>query len=84
MDLQLTSAWDVPNLRCLPVVRASDAYGTRKLSDIYLDSAYFHYQASPAACTQSRAEPSCQFTAWRAQRLGHCIQSHAACVPRRM
>ena len=55
LDLQLISAWDVPNLRCPPVMRASSDYGTRKLTEIAMDSAYFHYQVS--ACMQT-AQPS--------------------------
>ena len=77
VDLQLISAWDVPNLRCLPVVRASDDDGICKLTSILMDGAYFRYQASPAPCSQSLAVPSSQLTGGRFQRLAHCIR----CLP---
>ena len=57
MALQLTSASDVVNLRCLPVEQGPGQSSSLALTEIRIDSAYFNYQVSCTHATQSM--PSC-------------------------
>ena len=46
LELQLVSSWDVPNLRCLPVVVNGELQdGDRPTAGIpvYMDASYFSY-----------------------------------------
>ena len=73
IELQLISSFDVPNLRCLPVVKG-DLENAPSLDEVKLDSAYYAYQVVAAAQQCYAASASAAVT-------GPGCWMHAACLP---
>ena len=73
IELQLISSFDVPNLRCLPVVKG-DLQSAPSLDEVKLDSAYYTYQVVIAA-------QQCFTRTTAAAMTGQSCKTYAACLP---